>query len=537
MTTSTPPAAGEFVSIPLKQLVDNPDNPRRQFDVTDLKELADSIRAIGVVEPIIVRPNGKGTSIFEIIAGHRRSRAAALAGLAAIPAIVKDLSDDQALEVALVENLQRKDLHPLDEAACFGAMRGRLKLTAAQIAAKCHRPEGYVASRLKLLVLSEAARKEFAKGTFGIGVANELARVEDRGAQEKALKGILGEIREHGDISPRGARGIIEENHLLRLANAPFDTTDPELVAAAGPCTTCPKRSGNQKALFPDLGDPDLCGDEQCFRQKCDLGWLVHAEKALAEGKDVMDEDAAKRVFVREHYDGSPNVKYDAEWQIASETSYSHSGSPTFAALAKKEGIPITVARDPHTMRVVELVPKADIEKITKRDRASDGRQRTSRTKDGAQAKKQKTRARYHDLAVRAIVDALREGGAPKDWERWAASQLVESIWSGPVKDTVRSRALATPEEARQKHKGGYVEDRSSAILQKWLQGCHRDECIGLIFELLIRRDLENHAYSIEESNRLSSAAAFLKVDLKKLAKQAASELAARKPKKAEAAK
>ena len=189
MTTSTPPPPASSVSIPLKQLVDNPDNPRRQFDVTDLKELADSIRAIGVVEPIIVRPNGKGTSIFEIIAGHRRSRAAALAGLAAIPAIVKDLSDDQALEVALVENLQRKDLHPLDEAACFGAMRGRLKLTAAQIAAKCHRPEGYVASRLKLLVLSEAARKEFAKGTFGIGVANELARVEDRGAQEKALKG------------------------------------------------------------------------------------------------------------------------------------------------------------------------------------------------------------------------------------------------------------------------------------------------------------------------------------------------------------
>ena len=93
------------------------------------------------------------------------------------------------------------------------------------------------------------------------------------------------------------------------MANAPFDTTDPELVAAAGPNDGARSAAETKRRSSPDLGDPDLCGDEQCFRQKCDLGWLVHAEKALAEGKDVMDEDAAKRVFVREHYDGSPNVE------------------------------------------------------------------------------------------------------------------------------------------------------------------------------------------------------------------------------------
>ncbi len=267
-------AAPAFRTVPLDQVIESPANPRRHFDERGLAELTASVQEKGVLVPLLVRPvNGH----FEIVAGARRRRAAAAAGLAEVPVLVRELNDDQALEAAVIENLQREDVHPLEEASGYRALMERARHDVESIAAKVGKSVSYVYQRLQLLRLIDPLQKLFLEGEINAGHAVELARLTERD-QQHLLKDSNDGLFEHdgwgpkatrvGPVSVRALRHLIQRSFHLDLARAPWDLEDHDLVKNAGPCTSCPKRAGANPALFPDIKEADTCTDRACFELK-----------------------------------------------------------------------------------------------------------------------------------------------------------------------------------------------------------------------------------------------------------------------------
>jgi ParB family chromosome partitioning protein len=283
MTTAVQtPVQSEYRNLPLESLTESPLNPRRTFDDAALQELAESIRTQGVLSPLLVRP--KGPQTYEIVAGARRYRAAQLAAIGYVPVRIADLSDAQALEMSIVENLQRRDVHPLEEAQGFAALLG-LEETAysiEQIAAKCGKQPGYVASRIRLTELAPAVVEAFAKDEIGVGHALLLAKLQPE-QQQEALAACWQES--YGSKSKRillpvrHLREWIEHNILLELAAAPFSKDDPQLVPEAGSCLDCPKRTGHNTLLFEGIGTKhDSCSDPKCYAVKLE----IHVRQSVA---------------------------------------------------------------------------------------------------------------------------------------------------------------------------------------------------------------------------------------------------------------
>lgn len=170
----------------------NPFQPRKGFDGDKLEELANSIREHGVVQPILVRSQGEG---FEIVAGERRWRASRMAGLRTIPAMVKELSQSQVVEIALIENLQREDLNPIEEAEAYDRLIREFGLTQEDLARRLGKSRSQVANTLRLLHLGEEVRRSVAEGKVSMGHAKVLLSVSDAKrqaalAQAVAAKGL-----------------------------------------------------------------------------------------------------------------------------------------------------------------------------------------------------------------------------------------------------------------------------------------------------------------------------------------------------------
>jgi ParB family chromosome partitioning protein len=165
--------------------------PRNDFDPEQLRELANSIKQRGVVQPLLVRPLN-GTGRFELIAGERRWRAAREAGLTMIPAIVRDASDQEALEIALIENLQREDLNPIEEARAYEQLTTQFKLTQEQVAEKVGRSRAAVANAMRLLALPAEVQSWIADNRLSVGHAKAILGLsiaeEQRLVAERVLK-------------------------------------------------------------------------------------------------------------------------------------------------------------------------------------------------------------------------------------------------------------------------------------------------------------------------------------------------------------
>lgn len=169
-----------IVNIDVKKVVPNPRQPRTVFNEDTISELADSLKVHGVAQPILVRMRKDG---YELIAGERRLRAAKLAGLSSIPAIIKDFSDEQSMELSLIENLQREDLNPMDESEGYGRLMSEFKLTQQEVAKKVGKNRATVANMLRLLDLPAEIKKSLRKGELSTGHARALLSVEDKNKQ------------------------------------------------------------------------------------------------------------------------------------------------------------------------------------------------------------------------------------------------------------------------------------------------------------------------------------------------------------------
>ncbi len=172
----------QYQEIAIDKIVSNPGQPRRAFDDDALSELAASIKAVGIVQPVVVRRTAAG---FEIIAGERRWRAARMAGLRKIPAVVREAGDAESLELALIENLSREDLNPIDAARAYASLQEDFGITQEELAAKLGRSRSAVANTLRLLDLPDEIQSFIEQGRLFEGHGRALLVVPDRLRQRR----------------------------------------------------------------------------------------------------------------------------------------------------------------------------------------------------------------------------------------------------------------------------------------------------------------------------------------------------------------
>jgi ParB family chromosome partitioning protein len=256
------------------------------FDEAKLEELAQSIRANGLIQPIIVRRAGNAKSgaaqpasgaspaaPYEIIAGERRWRAAQRAGLLRVPVLVKDVPDEKLLEVALIENIQREDLNPIDEALAYRRLIDDFHLTQEALATAVGKDRSSVANFLRLLKLPDSVRKEVASGALSMGHARALLAIDQEAALEAAAREVLDR-----KLSVR------ETEALAKKANEPAPAADAEIGAA--------------EAVAEPQNDVHTRKAEETMRLS--LGTRVHIRRKGKGGRieiDFVSEDELHRLY------------------------------------------------------------------------------------------------------------------------------------------------------------------------------------------------------------------------------------------------
>ncbi len=256
--------------VPIDHIEPNPEQPRLVFEPEALNELAASIREHGVLQPILVRPLGPNT--YQIVAGERRWRASRLAGLTTIPALIEDIDDDTSLEIAIIENLQREDLSPLDEAAMYDRMVHEHGYSIRKLADKLGKDKGYLENRLRLADAPPEVRELVSLRKDSLSHAYELMKVEDpkkrRRLAEQVARGELTLVKLRDKIEGRRTR--------TQPVEEAFDAADidvPIMEPATG-ADVAPE------ALWTEpVGDPlAVISDDS----------LVEAKEGLAEAVETL---------------------------------------------------------------------------------------------------------------------------------------------------------------------------------------------------------------------------------------------------------
>ncbi len=245
-TTEAVKSLQEYVNVPLVELAESSTNPRKTFDEERLEELAESIRSKGVLSPLLAR---KVNGHFEIVFGAMRYRAARRAGLQEVPVRIAALTDAEALETQIVENLLRSDVHPFEEAQGFRALLERegAGYTIEKIAAKTGKKATYIAKQLRLLDLIPPVADVFTAGHIGIEHALLIAKLA-ADVQEQALAHCFDGYYAANDtertlVPVSRLQAWIAQNIYLSLKSIPFSKDDETLVPEGGSCANCPKKN------------------------------------------------------------------------------------------------------------------------------------------------------------------------------------------------------------------------------------------------------------------------------------------------------
>lgn len=323
---ATEPVAHEPTQlVPLDFIAESPTNPRTEFPADKMAELTESVRRLGVLQPVLMRPwpesyqhKGANPPRFELVAGARRFRAAQAAELKNIEAKIRNLTDHEVIEIQLIENLQREDLHPMDEAHGYEQAIDHYGYTAETLAAKIAKSKAYVYARLKLTALCHDARKAFRAGNLSPSTALLIARIPIEKLQVQALKEITDTAYGREPMSVRRAQEHLQTKYMLRLVEAPFSRKDPDLLKAVGSCEACPKRTGNQPAgLFDDVQSADVCTDPDCYGKKKAAHVAQVAAEAKKTGQEVITGKAATAIAPHgtQHMHDAKLVKLDDKCQ------------------------------------------------------------------------------------------------------------------------------------------------------------------------------------------------------------------------------
>ena len=264
-------------------------NPRQTFEPSKLEELAESIRQHGLIQPITVRPNANG---FEIVAGARRFRAAQLAELFSLPARIVELTDAEAMEWQLVENSQRVDVHPYEEAQGFQRLLDLPGYDVTALVEKSGKSASHIYARLSLLQLIPDVAQAFIEERITASHATLIARLpleHQADAFENCWRKDWQDKEPHL-LPAKHLSAWIQANLYLNLAEAPIDREDSTLKPEAGACVTCPRRSGFNTSLFADV-QGDQCLDAPCFQAKVS----AHIDREIAARPELVSIETAWR--------------------------------------------------------------------------------------------------------------------------------------------------------------------------------------------------------------------------------------------------
>lgn len=364
-------------TLPITGLVPSPTNPRKHFAAADIAELARNILEHGVLQPLLVRPLPDGR--HEIVAGERRYRAALEAKLAGVPCTIRNLSDVTAFEIQLVENLQRTDLTPIEEAEGFGAalelsIDGKRVHTVETLATRIGKDPAHIYRRLKLLELPAFLRGAVDSGVLPVRQAVAIARIPDAEKREAAGKEVLHGHGENQPLTARETEDLLRTRYMRELKGAPFDQEDGSLADRSdasrpadwsGRCSDCPHRSGNIPGF--EGKRTDLCTSPSCFESKAAAAFARVAASAETEGKQVLVEAEA-----RKHFDALGKLTFvttlvrpqerPAEHLLKREVKHAPRWSD-LAATAEAQGLEVVryVARNPVTGCTEDLLDSAGL--------------------------------------------------------------------------------------------------------------------------------------------------------------------------------
>lgn len=467
---------------------------RAHFDKAAIGELAESIKSVGLLSPIIARPvNGH----FEVVAGERRFMAAKQAGLAAINVSVRELTDEQVLEIQLIENLQREGLHELAEAEGYEGLQ-QLGHSAIEIADKVGKSKAYVYARMKLLALSKEARKAFYEAKITASVALLLARIPVADLQREALETILDHDANYTSaMSYRDAAELVHNDYMTRLADAGFPTADAQLVPAAGSCTACPKRTGNQPELFGDIKSADVCTDPVCFKAKRE----AQAARARAEGAKIISGEQAKKIAPYGRVHGS------AGYVALEDRCYEDPKNRTYGQLLGKS-YEAAFLQDPETGKLTKIAPQADVSKALK-----DAGVKAPSTSNPQSAAEKKAKA---ERAFRqALFAKVREHYPPaldrNDWNALALT-IVHEMQQDTVKQLLKLWAW---EPAKEKYGTSYEKAAAAAIPK--LSGADMSK---FLFDCIFVSELQVSTWSDAKPVKLFDAAKQFKVNVEAVRRQ-----------------
>lgn len=515
--------------IPLKLIDEAAYNPRKTFVPEDQAELAADIRLRGILQPVLLRRTGKR---YELVFGARRFRAALEAGLKEIPAMVRVLSDREALEIAIVENAKRSDVHPLEEADAYRQLHETYSQTVDEIAERVGKSKGWVYGRLKLCHLSEAVRKAFFDKALPASHALLLARIPSLEEQDKALEAFR-DYQDEGFLPYREAEELIQHDYQRELKGAPFDPADPDLVPAAGGCKACPKRMGN---MGEAKGRADVCTDTSCFKTKAAAaGWLKQ-EAAQKAGLPVFTGRAAE----------DATRSYGSSWISPSTKIYlgtGEGGSTTYGELAELAGVELQpaaiaigedgAARELSPMQdVLQALAekgndwaKAELRSLKQSQSSSGGGHDGYREEQAKRQKDAKRRRVVAESTIKLAVAELEAGNRILNekgiWRLFAELALAAAGMEARKAFAVR-RGL--------KKQNGW--DSHPEIEKVIKAGLSAQDLSGVALELLISDTVPNASnYGVG----LQAAAGFFHIDVKKAEAQLRAE--AKKAKKPAAKK
>jgi ParB family chromosome partitioning protein len=518
MTTAVQ-TQSEFRNLPLDSLIESALNPRRIFDEAALNELAESIRTQGVLSPVLVRPVGPHS--FEIVAGRRRYRAAQRAGVEYVPADIRELTDAQCLEISIVENLQRRDVHPLEEAEGFVALL-RLeepKYSIEQIAAKCGKNPGYVAARIRLTELAPAVVEAFAKDEIGVGHALLLAKLQ-RDQQGEALAACWQESYGNGNktkrilLPVRNLREWIEHNILLELALAPFAKDDAQLVPEAGSCLDCPKRTGHNVLLFADIGGthPDSCSDPNCYAAKVD----AHVKQTVAAKPKLVQISTA----YGQPKDGSAAIPRNKYVEIRQDKPQrkNQADSPEFKTCRYVAEAIVTEGSEKGEIRKVCANPECPVHHPKKQQQ---------RTQPDAAFKAQQKKQRREEAVAQAtglrVLKTIGEAVPVRLMKRdllFAVGRLTSLLDERRLAVLIRQHGIGKP-------KDGEVPAK---LLSAFLPKAEESKLGRIMVETAILLSMHNQT---DTAKVLRDAAQFYKVDIEDITAKVKQEFAAKEKAKA----
>jgi ParB/RepB/Spo0J family partition protein len=514
---STSPVMTAFPTLPLAAIRVSCFNPRKRFDATKLKELTESVRQDGVLEPILVRPvvPGKDGCAYEIVAGERRFRAATEAQLQDVPVIVRDLTDAKALEIAVIENLLRQDLNPIEEADGFQRLLKEHGYSADDLAARTGKSRAYVYTRLKLVHLPDLAKRALWEERINASIALLIARIPDPKLQVQATKDILSGEGTGEPMNLRAAVRYVQSRYMLSLVSAPFPTADVALVPAAGACSACPKRTGNSPDLFGDVGRADVCTDPRCFAEKKEAEWQRVQLKAAESGQAVLGETDSRRLFHGDRLSyGSPYV------DLAARCDDDPKGRNWQKLLGKHT--PRTILARDEDGRVHRLVRRPDAEgALAKGGHRFEVRSQVEQRHAAEQKKEEQKRRRRlevlrkgADLATAELVRRAEEQEPAAAFWRVIVEGLAAGSWHEVIGTVCKRR--------------GWVEKnvRPEALLVRRSASMEATELRALVLELVVSRGAFTTWGTLGFGKTLVSACTAYKVDLQMVEQRVKADIA-----------